>query len=46
MFLDVFPALMGAVAVYAAQIFFVPPASPPEEETVIRSLEDLFPGDS
>lgn len=46
MFIDFLPALMGAAAVYAAQIFFVPPAATPEEETVIRSLDDLFPGES
>lgn len=46
MFLDVLPALMGAAAVYAAQIFFDPPAVLPEEETAITSLDDLFPGDN
>ncbi|MBL8563155.1 MAG: hypothetical protein JNN06_12840 [Gemmobacter sp.] len=46
MFLDFLPALMGAAAVYAAQIFFVPPAATPEDDAAIRSLEDIFPGES
>lgn len=46
MFIDVLPALMGAAAVYAAQIFFDPPASTPEEDTAITSLDDIFPGES
>ncbi len=46
MFLDFLPALMGAAAVYAAQIFFDPPAALPEDDAAIRSLDDLFPGES
>lgn len=46
MFLDFLPALMGAAAVYAAQIFFDPPAHVPEDDPGIRSLEDIFPGES
>ena len=45
MVLDLFPALIGAVAVYAAQIFWDAAPVRPADEAGLPSLDEVFPAE-